>query len=89
MGCEVTELFCEVDGTFPNHHPDPSVPENLRDLIKALKTADAEIGLAFDGDGDRVGVVTKNGAIIYPDRQLMLFAADVLSEIRVGGSFLT
>ncbi|SDA26831.1 phosphomannomutase [Nitrosospira sp. Nsp18] len=80
LGCEVTELFCEVDGTFPNHHPDPSVPENLRDLIKALKTADAEIGLAFDGDGDRVGVVTKNGAIIYPDRQLMLFAADVLSR---------
>ncbi len=80
LGCEVTELFCEVDGTFPNHHPDPSVPENLRDLIKALKTADAEIGLAFDGDGDRVGVVTKNGTIIYPDRQLMLFAADVLSR---------
>jgi phosphomannomutase / phosphoglucomutase len=80
LGCEVTELFCEVDGTFPNHHPDPSVPENLRDLIKALKTDDAEIGLAFDGDGDRVGVVTKSGAIIYPDRQLMLFAADVLSR---------
>jgi phosphomannomutase/phosphoglucomutase len=80
LGCEVTELFCEVDGTFPHHHPDPSVPENLRDLIDALKTTDAEIGLAFDGDGDRVGVVTKNGTIIYPDRQLMLFAADVLSR---------
>ncbi|MDN5935939.1 MAG: phosphomannomutase/phosphoglucomutase, partial [Nitrosospira sp.] len=80
LGCEVTELFCEVDGTFPNHHPDPSVPENLHDLIDALKTTDAEIGLAFDGDGDRVGVVTKNGGIIYPDRQLMLFAADVLSR---------
>ena len=80
LGCEVTELFCEVDGTFPHHHPDPSVPENLRDLIDALKTTDAEIGLAFDGDGDRVGVVTKSGAIIYPDRQLMLFAADVLSR---------
>lgn len=80
LGCEVTELFCEVDGTFPHHHPDPSVPENLRDLIQALKTTDAEIGLAFDGDGDRVGVVTKNGTIIYPDRQLMLFAADVLSR---------
>ncbi len=80
LGCEVTELFCEVDGTFPNHHPDPSVPENLRDLIEALKTDDAEIGLAFDGDGDRVGVVTKSGTIIYPDRQLMLFAADVLSR---------
>lgn len=80
LGCEVTELFCEVDGAFPNHHPDPSVPENLRDLIHALKTTDAEIGLAFDGDGDRMGVVTKNGSIIYPDRQLMLFAADVLSR---------
>ncbi|SFO01539.1 phosphomannomutase/phosphoglucomutase [Nitrosospira briensis] len=80
LGCEVTELLCEVDGTFPHHHPDPSVPENLRDLIDALKTTDAEIGLAFDGDGDRVGVVTKSGAIIYPDRQLMLFAADVLSR---------
>ena len=78
LGCEVTELFCDVDGTFPNHHPDPSVPENLKDLIYALKTTDAEIGLAFDGDGDRVGVVTKSGTIIYPDRQLMFFAADVL-----------
>ena len=80
LGCKVTEIFCEVDGTFPNHHPDPSVPENLRDLIHALKTTDAEIGLAFDGDGDRLGIVTKNGNIIYPDRQLMLFAADVLSR---------
>ena len=80
LGCDVTGLFCEVDGKFPNHHPDPSVPENLRDLIHALKTTDAEIGLAFDGDGDRMGVVTKDGSIIYPDRQLMLFAADVLSR---------
>ena len=80
IGCEVTEIFCEVDGTFPNHHPDPSVPENLFDLIHALNTTDAEIGLAFDGDGDRLGIVTKNGNIIYPDRQLMLFAADVLSR---------
>ena len=80
LGCEVIELFCEVDGTFPNHHPDPSVPENLRDVIHALNTTDAEIGLAFDGDGDRLGVVTKKGDIIYPDRQLMLFAADVLSR---------
>jgi len=80
LGCEVTELFCEVDGTFPNHHPDPSVPKNLEDLIQALKTSDAEIGLAFDGDGDRLGVVTKRGSIIYPDRQLMLFAQDVLSR---------
>lgn len=80
LGCEVTELFCEVDGNFPNHHPDPSMPENLQDLIHSLKTSDADIGLAFDGDGDRLGVVTKNGDIIYADRQLMLFAADVLSR---------
>ncbi len=80
MGCEVEELFCEVDGHFPNHHPDPSQPANLIDLIAALKTSDAEIGLAFDGDGDRLGVVTKDGTIIYPDRQLMLFADDVLSR---------
>jgi phosphomannomutase/phosphoglucomutase len=80
LGCEVTELFCEVDGTFPNHHPDPSVPENLRDLIAALQTGDAELGLAFDGDGDRLGVVTRDAQIIYPDRQLMLFAADVLAR---------
>ncbi|OAJ70829.1 phosphoglucomutase [Methylobacillus sp. MM3] len=80
LGCEVQELYCEVDGHFPNHHPDPSVPENLDDLIEALKTGNAELGLAFDGDGDRLGVVTKDGQIIYPDRQLMLFAADVLSR---------
>jgi phosphomannomutase / phosphoglucomutase len=80
MGCEVTELFCEVDGNFPNHHPDPAHPENLQDLIRCLKETDAEIGLAFDGDGDRLGVVTKDGQIIYPDRQLMLFAQDVLSR---------
>ncbi len=80
MGCSVQPLFCEVDGHFPNHHPDPSQPENLRDLIKALAHGDGEIGLAFDGDGDRLGVVTRSGSIIYPDRQLMLFAADVLSR---------
>jgi phosphomannomutase/phosphoglucomutase len=80
LGCKVIELFCEVDGNFPNHHPDPSQPENLEDLIAELKSGDAEIGLAFDGDGDRLGVVTKAGKIIYPDRQLMLFAADVLSR---------
>ncbi|MBC7859280.1 MAG: phosphomannomutase/phosphoglucomutase [Burkholderiaceae bacterium] len=80
LGCEVTELFCDVDGRFPNHHPDPSRPENLRDLQRCLARGDAEIGLAFDGDGDRLGVVTKDGAIIYPDRQLMLFAAEVLSR---------
>jgi len=80
LGCKLIELFTEVDGHFPNHHPDPSKPENLEDLIHALKTTDAEIGLAFDGDGDRLGVVTKGGKIIYPDRQLMLFAEDVLKR---------
>jgi phosphomannomutase/phosphoglucomutase len=80
IGCHVDELFCDVDGHFPNHHPDPSVPENLKDLIEALKTTRAEIGLAFDGDGDRLGVVTKDGHIIYPDRQLLLFAEDVLKR---------
>jgi len=80
LGCEVEELFCEVDGSFPNHHPDPSRPENLADLIRTLRAGNAEIGLAFDGDGDRLGVVTKDGEIIFPDRQLMLFAADVLSR---------
>jgi phosphomannomutase/phosphoglucomutase len=80
LGCEVQELFCEVDGTFPNHHPDPAHPENLQDVIRALQSSDAELGLAFDGDGDRLGVVTKDGQIIYPDRQLMLFAADVLTR---------
>jgi phosphomannomutase/phosphoglucomutase len=79
LGCTVKELFCEVDGTFPNHHPDPSHVENLEDLIEAL-TSEGEIGFAFDGDGDRLGVVTKSGKIIFPDRQLMLFAADVLSR---------
>jgi len=79
LGCEVTELYCEVDGTFPNHHPDPSDPHNLRDIISTLKTH-GDIGFAFDGDGDRLGVVTKAGNIIYPDRQLMLFADDVLSR---------
>ena len=80
LGCEVQALYCEVDGTFPNHHPDPSVPKNLADLIKTVRDTDAELGLAFDGDGDRLGVVTKAGDIIYPDRQLMLFAQDVLAR---------
>ena len=80
LGCEVDELFCDVDGNFPNHHPDPSQPGNLADLIARLKSTDAELGLAFDGDGDRLGVVTRDGAIIYPDRQLMLYAQDVLSR---------
>ena len=81
LGCDVIELFSEVDGNFPNHHPDPSKPENLRDLIAALKNSDAELGLAFDGDGDRLGIVTKGGNNIYPDRQMMLFAQDVLSRV--------
>jgi phosphomannomutase len=80
IGCEVTELFSEVDGNFPNHHPDPSKPENLRDVMAALKAGDAELGLAFDGDGDRLGIVTKEGNTIYPDRQMMLFARDVLQR---------
>ncbi|PXV53702.1 phosphomannomutase / phosphoglucomutase [Dyella jiangningensis] len=80
IGCEVIPLYCDVDGTFPNHHPDPSDPHNLEDLIFAVKQTGADLGLAFDGDGDRLGVVTKDGEIIFPDRQLMLFARDVLSR---------
>jgi phosphomannomutase/phosphoglucomutase len=80
LGCEVTELYCEVDGRFPNHHPDPAQPKNLADLIRTLKEGEAELGLAFDGDGDRLGVVTKDGEIIFADRQLMLLAKDVLSR---------
>jgi len=87
IGCEVTELFSEVDGNFPNHHPDPSKPENLRDLIATLAAGDAELGLAFDGDGDRLGIVTKQGNNIYPDRQIILFARDVLSRVP-GGTIL-
>jgi len=84
LGCEVIELFSEVDGNFPNHHPDPSKPENLRDLMAALKTSGAELGLAFDGDGDRLGIVTPGGNNIYPDRQMMLFARDVLTRVPGG-----
>jgi phosphomannomutase/phosphoglucomutase len=80
LGCRVRELFCEVDGNFPNHHPDPARPENLLDVAHALEKTDSEIGLAFDGDGDRLGVVTKEGNIIWPDRQLMLYAADMLER---------
>lgn len=80
LGCEVQELFCEVDGHFPNHHPDPAHIENLQDLIRNLQTTDNELGLAFDGDADRLGVVTKDGQVIFPDRQMMLFAKDVLSR---------
>lgn len=80
IGCEVIELFTDVDGRFPNHHPDPSKPENLRDILRALQETDAELGLAFDGDGDRLGIVTQDGQTIFPDRQLMLFAQDVLTR---------
>ncbi|PZO07967.1 MAG: phosphomannomutase [Lysobacteraceae bacterium] len=80
IGADVEPLFCEVDGTFPHHHPDPSDPANLRDLVNVVQRVDADIGLAFDGDGDRLGVVTKSGEMIYPDRLLMLFAADVLER---------
>lgn len=80
LGCEVIELFCEVDGNFPHHHPDPSKPENLLDLKQALASQHADIGLAFDGDGDRLGVVTPTGSVIWADRQMMLYAQDVLSR---------
>jgi len=80
LGCRVEELYCEVDGRFPHHHPDPSVPANLTALIERVRASDAEIGLAFDGDGDRLGVVAKDGRVIYPDRQLMLFADEVLAR---------
>jgi len=80
LGCSVIPLFCEVDGTFPNHHPDPGKPENLVDLIARVKAENADLGLAFDGDGDRVGVVTNTGTIVYPDRLLMLYAKDVVSR---------
>ncbi|KFN43981.1 phosphomannomutase/phosphoglucomutase [Arenimonas oryziterrae] len=80
IGADVEPLFCEVDGTFPHHHPDPSDPENLVDLIRVVQRVGADIGLALDGDGDRLGVVTKSGEMIYPDRLLMLFASDVLER---------
>jgi len=79
LGCEVIELFCEIDGTFPNHHPDPSKPENMFELIEAVKHYKADLGIAFDGDGDRLGIVDSGGKIIWPDRQMMLFAKDVLA----------
>ncbi len=80
IGAEVTQLFCDIDGTFPNHHPDPSDPQNLTALIQMVERLDADIGIAFDGDGDRLGVITRSGKNIYPDRLLMLFAADVLQR---------
>ena len=79
LGHEVVALYCDVDGDFPNHHPDPSVPANLRDLIASVRGHGADLGLAFDGDGDRLGVVDGDGTVIWPDRQMMLFAQDVLA----------
>lgn len=81
LGCEVVELFTQVDGHFPHHHPDPSRPQNLRSLIHTLQSGDAELGLAFDGDGDRLGIVTRAGELIFPDRQMVLFARDVLARV--------
>ncbi|MFM2344845.1 MAG: hypothetical protein RLZZ210_1457 [Pseudomonadota bacterium] len=78
LGCEIIELFCDVDGNFPNHHPDPAQPHNLEDLIQAVKQHNCDYGIAFDGDGDRLGIVTKNGEIIYPDRQMVLYAQSAL-----------
>jgi phosphomannomutase/phosphoglucomutase len=80
LGCEVIPLYCEVDGNFPNHHPDPGKPENLQDLIDRVQQEGADLGIAFDGDGDRLGVVTNEGKIIWPDRLMMLFARDVVSR---------
>jgi phosphomannomutase len=80
LGCEVVDLYSAVDGNFPNHHPDPSKPENLEMLKAVVHATSAELGLAFDGDGDRLGVVTRGGNIIYPDRQIMLFARDILAR---------
>ena len=80
LGCEVIPLFCEIDGNFPNHHPDPAEPENLQDLIAAVQKQSADVGLAFDGDGDRLGVVTPKGEIIWPDKMMMLFAQDIIAR---------
>jgi len=80
LGCEVIPLFCKVDGDFPNHHPDPGKPENLQDLIRMVQERKADLGVAFDGDGDRLGVVDASGKVIWPDRLLMLLARDVLSR---------
>jgi len=80
LGCEITELFCDVDGTFPNHHPDPSKPENLDDLKKSVAENKLDLGIAFDGDGDRVGIIDDKQKVIWADRQMMLYAADVLER---------
>jgi phosphomannomutase/phosphoglucomutase len=87
LGCKVDELYCEVDGTFPNHHPDPTIPKNLEDLQKMVKEKNADIGLAFDGDADRLGVVLNTGEIIWPDKQLMLMAKHIYPRYK-GASFV-
>ena len=80
LGCEVIEMFCEIDGNFPNHHPDPSQPETLEDIIAKVKEAKADVGFAFDGDGDRLGVIAPSGEIIWPDRQMILYAQDIIAR---------
>ena len=80
IGCDVTELFCEFDGTFPNHHPDPSQLENLQDLISTVKTTSSDFGMAFDGDADRLGVVSSDGSVIWADRQMLLFSRSILKQ---------
>jgi len=84
LGCEVVPLFTEIDGNFPNHHPDPGDPANMQDLIRVVAETTADLGLGFDGDGDRVGVITPQGELIYPDRLMMAYAQDVLSRIPGG-----
>lgn len=81
LGCDVVELFCEVDGHFPNHHPDPGQPDNLVDLIDKVRQVNADVGLGFDGDGDRLGAIAPNGDIIWPDRQMILFSRDILARV--------
>ena len=80
VGCEVVEIFCDVDGNFPNHHPDPGKEKNLVDLVRKVKEVSADIGIAFDGDGDRLGAVTSSGRLIYPDQMMMLFSKKILSK---------
>ena len=84
LGCDVIELFSEVDGNFPNHHPDPGKIENLKDIILTVKENSADIGFAFDGDGDRVGLITNKGEMIFPDKQMMLFSEDILNTKKGG-----
>ncbi|MDX2061332.1 MAG: phosphomannomutase/phosphoglucomutase, partial [Gemmatimonadales bacterium] len=84
LGCEVTALFCESDGTFPNHHPDPTVPENLVDLVREVRRTGAELGIAFDGDGDRIGAVDEHGTIIFGDQLLVILGRDAVRRFGPG-----